>query len=109
MHSSGDVVVVPGRGLYISVITSDLTSDALVRLALPSTTPSVVGQIGVNDVWGLAHWHDNLYGFTQAGGIYWVDIQNGEATLLANTAYNFWGATLAADQVFRRTRATGPH
>ena len=98
-QSSGDVVFVPGEGLYVTIWSSASNTDVLALFRLPVSGSVAVGEIGVREIYGLAYWNDRLFGFSQSGGIYEISLTSGGGTTLAMTEYSFWGATLAANQV----------
>jgi hypothetical protein len=105
LHSSGDIVSVKGGKTYLTVKDAGFgggscsQSDCLVEVD-PKTGALIKnwGSVGYKDVFGLAFWGGNVYGFDDSGNLFEVTFDNGQLKTgaipipqrPANLA--FWGA-----------------
>jgi hypothetical protein len=96
--SSGDIVSVKGGGTYLTVKGPTCPTDCLFRVD-PKTGDKLqdYGPTGYVDVFGLAFWAGKLYGFTNGGQLFRIDIKNGMTTTAipipdAGSSLEFWGA-----------------
>ena len=91
--SSGDLVAVAGFGTMQTV--PGASGDVLARLA-PQTfaaTP-VGGGTGYSEIWGIAFFKDQIYGFTNGGAFVLIDPNTGAATMVSNSGIAWWGAAV---------------
>lgn len=94
--SSGDVVSLIGGGTYLTV-TGNNCNDCIVSID-PSTGAlvSLIGQVGHNQVFGLAYWGGVAYGFNNGGQLFQIDVANGSTIDIpipnAPANLQFWGA-----------------
>lgn len=91
MGSSGDIVSVDGFGTAATVTMGFDGSDRLVRVQSDSSA-DVVGDTGMEDVWGLGFWGDKVYGFAEDGSFVLLDVQTGSAEFIENAGVAWWGA-----------------
>ncbi len=73
--SSGDIVSVIGGGTYLTVKGgTDCTSNDCLVSVNPATGALVTnyGSVGHSQVFGLAFWAGDVYGFDSAGGLFEV-------------------------------------
>jgi hypothetical protein len=94
VQASGDIAFIAGRLLLTTTTTGDRrTPDDLYSVPLDaSATPLRIGSVGVGCVWGLANYHDTLYGLTCTGDVLVVDPATGASTRVANDGVQFGGA-----------------
>lgn len=90
--SSGDLVFVRGAGAFATADHASYASDVLVRIDPSSGAATVIGETGFQDIWGLAYWGGQVFGFTDSGQFLLIDTDTGQSTLVESTAYAFWGA-----------------
>ena len=100
MGSSGDIVSVAGFGTAATVTTGWGGSDQLVRVDSDSSA-DLIGDTGVDDLWGLGFWGDKVYGFAEDGSFVLLDVDTGDAQLIERAGVAWWGAgvTTAADVI----------
>jgi hypothetical protein len=97
LSSSGDVVAVKGGGAYLTVKGTDC-NDCLVEVD-PKTGAMIrnLGPVGAKDVFGLAFWAGSVYGFSDSGTVFELQIPAQGAPVLKNvplpvSGMRFWGA-----------------
>jgi len=90
--SSGDLVFVRGAGAFATADHASYSSDVLVRIDPSSGAATVIGETGYQDIWGLAFWGGQVFGFTDSGQFLIIDTDTGQGSLVESTAYRFWGA-----------------
>lgn len=94
--SSGDIVSVKGGGTYLTV-KSNGCADCLFKVD-PKTGDMLqnLGAVGYGSVFGLAFWAGTIYGFTDAGDIFSLDLKTMKTTKLTipnpPAGLSFWGA-----------------
>ncbi len=96
--SSGDIVSVIGAGTYLTVKGKECNdNDCLVEVN--PTTGDLIKKIGSAnhaDVFGLAYWANQLYGFTSEGQMFTYDLATNKTTDVsipnAPFALSFYGA-----------------
>ncbi|HEY8142129.1 MAG TPA: hypothetical protein VIG06_05635 [Kofleriaceae bacterium] len=100
MGSSGDIVSVAGFGTAATVTMGFGGSDQLARVENDSSA-DLIGDTGVEDLWGLGFWGDKVYGFAEDGSFVLLDVNTGEAQLIERAGVAWWGAgvTTAADVI----------
>lgn len=91
MGSSGDIVSVAGFGTAATVTMDLWGSDQLVRVDSDSSA-DLIGDTGVQDLWGLGFWGDKVYGFAEDGSFVLLDVGTGEAQLIERAGVAWWGA-----------------
>lgn len=91
--TSGDITSAQGGGTYWSAFGPCL--DCLVELA-PHTGAIIRnwGPIGADDVWGLASWGSDVYGFTATGAVLRISFGANEISteVVLETNIEFHGA-----------------
>lgn len=95
--SSGDVVWLPGRGLFISFTNggSGGTNDRLAQIDLPTGKVTVLGTLPSPEVWALAWRGSELIGLAD-GVVFTVDPVTSISTVLnASTGVHPYGAASA--------------
>jgi hypothetical protein len=93
--SSGDIVSVKGGSTYLTV-TGPSCDDCLVEVD-PATGAQIKmwGQIGYENVFGIAFWAGAIYGFTSFGEMFEVTLDGGflqTAAIPTAGGLSFWGA-----------------
>jgi hypothetical protein len=92
--SSGDLVAVDGFGM-VQTVPGGSSGDQLVRLATSTFAATPIGTgTGFSDIWGLAFWKNQIYGFTNTGQFVLIDPTTGDATLVVNNGVEWWGAAV---------------
>lgn len=92
--SSGDIVSVEGFGTVATVkMFSSDNNDYLARVD-PATgqVTQLIGQTGVNDIWGLGFWKGKVYGFAATNQFVLIDVTTGTASVVEVGPVNWWGA-----------------
>lgn len=91
MISSGDIVAV--EGLTLATTTRDgWMTDRLVEVDPSSGVASNARDTRQSRVYGLGYWDGKVYGFSEDGSIVVIDAQTGEAEVVEQTEYTWWGA-----------------
>ena len=103
--SSGDAFSVEGIGTYATLKTATSKTDTLAKVdPANGKILSIVGDTGVNQLFGLAWWNGVFYGVSNDGNIYTLDTTTGAATKVTGistpTGVKWWGAGVS-------TRANG--
>ncbi len=102
--SSGDSFSVEGVGTYATIKGKSKT-DSLAQVD-PKTGAivQVIGETGVNQLFGFAWWQGVFYGFSNDGNVYIIDVTTGKATPIKGiktpSGAKWWGAGVS-------TRANG--
>jgi hypothetical protein len=92
LGSSGDLVFVRGAGVFATATSLAYGSDVLVSIDPADGSASVIGPTGFQDIWGLAYWGGQIFGFTDGGEFLTIDPATGAGTLVTTKANQFWGA-----------------
>lgn len=94
--SSGDAFSVEGIGTYATVKSGFGGTDKLVQVnPANGAVLKTVGDTGVSDLWGVAWSNQVLYGFSDDGKVYSLDIQTGKASTIPGLQVpkvSWWGA-----------------
>ena len=90
--SAGDVVSVRGFGAIAAVRQQSDTTDRIARVDLLTGNAVMIGDTGMTDIFGIAFWGGQLYGFTDGGTFVLIDPANGGATVQTNGTIRWWGA-----------------
>lgn len=91
--SSGDLVAVANFGTVQTVLGS--SSDQLVTLAPNSfTATKAPNETGFSQIWGVAFWKGEIFGFTQGGDFVLIDPTSGKGTLKQSGGPAWWGAAV---------------
>lgn len=96
LQSSGDLVSAKGGKTFVTVKGKDC-ADCLVEID-PATGALTKnwGPIGKTDVFGLAFWAGDLYGFTNAGELILITLDTGALVMqpipVTDAPAKFWGA-----------------
>lgn len=102
--SSGDAFSVEGIGTYATLKGVSKT-DSLAKVdPTNGKILSIVGETGVNQLFGLAWWNGVFYGVSNDGNIYTLDTTTGKASVVTGIStpkgVKWWGAGVS-------TRANG--
>jgi hypothetical protein len=92
LESSGDLVYVRGAGVFATAVSTSHDTDVLVQVNAGSGTATIIGETGFVEIWGLAYWAGQIFGFTNGGQFVTIDPDTGQGTLQEQTSYQFWGA-----------------
>ncbi len=92
MSASGDIAVVQGR-VFITTVSAVTVTDRLVEVFLDGGAARVIGDTGVDCLWGLSAYGASLYGFDCNGSIHSIDLSTGRATALTTGGPSWWGAS----------------
>jgi len=92
MGSSGDIVYIRDGGTYATVDHPDYTTDVLVSVDPDTGAATVIGETGFDDIWGVAYWAGQVFGFTDSGQFLIIDVTTGQGTLVRSENARFWGA-----------------
>jgi hypothetical protein len=90
--SAGDVVSVRGFGTIAAVRQQSDTTDRVARVDLLTGNAVMIGDTGMTDIFGIAFWGGQLYGFTDGGTFVLIDPATGKATVQTNGTIRWWGA-----------------
>ncbi len=100
--SSGDIVSIAGLGTFATLKRSDYPSDVLARILFARDGSSVVTVVGpvrsssedFTQIFGLAYWGRNVYGFSNSGQLIKIDRTTGAGQVVTTStgASQFWGA-----------------
>jgi hypothetical protein len=88
--SSGDLAVI-GNRLLATVNRGG--RDHLVAIDLTTFHAAVIGSTGFDNIYGLASYGPQLFGFDDQGSVLQIDPATAESTLLVNTGIQFYGAS----------------
>jgi hypothetical protein len=94
-RSSGDIVSVRGFGTVATVNLSG--ADRLARIDEVTWQATIIGNTGVNKIWGLGFWGDEVHGFTDDGDFVLLDVNTGAATPVQSTGIRWWGAGVTTE------------
>jgi hypothetical protein len=93
-ESSGDLVAVAGFGT-VQTVPGTGGGDMLATLAAGTFTASPApNPTGFTDVWGVAFWKGQVFGFTDTGQFITIDPQTGVGTLISASGNAWWGAAV---------------
>lgn len=90
--SSGDAFSILGVGTFASV---DAAGDGDRIIEVEPTTGAAVQEVAALDVerlYGLAGWTDRVFGFDESGGVFEIDLIDGDVVQVATTPWSWWGA-----------------
>jgi hypothetical protein len=90
--SSGDIVSVRGFGTVATVTVEGETTDWLAWVDPTTWEATVIGDTGVEDIFGLAFWGGTIYGFTDDNRFVAIAVDTGAATTIESGAISWWGA-----------------
>ena len=100
--SSGDAFSVESIGTFATVKDANSFggTDILVEVdAKTGSVQKVIGDTGVNDLWGFAWFGGKFYGFSDDTNIYEVNTSTGKATVTTAFKYpagvQWWGAAVS--------------
>lgn len=92
-NSSGDIVSIRGLGTFATVDQGLGTgNDYLARVNTTNYSVTIIGDTGVQKIWGIGFWEDKVYGFTDNRQFVLIDITTGAATPVEVGSVNWWGA-----------------
>jgi hypothetical protein len=91
-ESSGDLAVI-GNQLLATVTSGGTGNDVLVSIDLTTFEASVIGTTGYRQIYGLAAYGTQLFGYTDSGLVIQIDPTTAKTTLLAKTGITFYGAS----------------
>jgi hypothetical protein len=93
-ESSGDLVAVAGFGT-VQTVPGTGGGDVLVTLAADTFAASPApSPTGFTDIWGVAFWKGQVFGFTDTGQFLTIDPQTGVGTLISTSGNAWWGAAV---------------
>ncbi|MFT5355544.1 MAG: hypothetical protein ACI9KE_002763 [Polyangiales bacterium] len=91
--SSGDIAFVGSRLLAtISDNPASMTAANALCEIMPDGRGEIIGLLGQTCLWGLAAFGSELYGFSCSGGLYSIDSESGDITLLTRFGFPARGA-----------------
>jgi hypothetical protein len=90
-QTSGDIIGLPDGNLYWAVV--GLGHDELVRIDPATKTTTNLGDLGVDNVYGLAYANGELFGYLSSGKVVTIDETTAHVTATRNAAGVWWGAT----------------
>jgi hypothetical protein len=90
--SSGDLAFIRDVGTYATVKHPDYATDGLATIDPETGAATVIGETGFQDIWGVAYWAGEVFGFTSNGEFLRIDVDTGEGTLVESSDQSFWGA-----------------
>lgn len=94
--SSGDAFSVEGVGTYATVKSGFGGTDKLVQVnPANGAVLKTIGDTGVSDLWGIAWSNQVLYGFSDDGKVYSLNMQTGKASTIPGLQVpsgSWWGA-----------------
>ncbi len=94
-RSSGDLVAVKNYGIAQTTDNGDGTPDGLVSLAANTFAGTMIGSIGYDEIWGIAFWKGNIFGFTSDGKFITINPTTGQGTLVQSNGPEWWGAAVS--------------
>jgi hypothetical protein len=103
LTSSGDAFSVEGIGTYATVKSGFFGNDSLASIDPLNGSATVLGDLGVSDLWGIAWYQGTFYGFASGGGVYAIDLATSKAKpakFPVPSGLSWWGAGVS-------TRANG--
>ena len=92
LTSSGDLVYVKDAGAFATAKHTGYTTDVLISVNTTTGAGTIIGETGFTNIYGLAYWGGQLFGFTEQGEFVLIDPDTGVGTLVEATQYMFWGA-----------------
>lgn len=92
VSSSGDIVSVRGFGTVATVNVPGKTNDHLAWVNPTTFAASVIGDTGVDRIFGIGFWKGTVYGFTDGGRFVTIDVSTGVATTVEQGALKWYGA-----------------
>ena len=90
---SGDIARSPSGELFLSIVGSG-GDDALASYELASGRLQIIGSLGAADVWGLAFWGAELWGFTGSGEALQLDGRAGSVVRSIGFGHSWTGAAV---------------
>lgn len=92
-NSSGDIVSIRGLGTFATVDDgTGIGNDYLARVNTSDYTVTIIGDTGVQKIWGIGFWEDKVYGFTDNREFVLIDTTTGAATTVEVGSVSWWGA-----------------
>ncbi len=95
IFSSGDMAFNEDRILYASVGRSSYFNDWLATINLNTGTATLIGDIGYDDVWGLAFKDGQLYGVSDDGELLQINTTTGAGSELVDYSLSWAGLTIS--------------
>ena len=90
--SSGDLAYIRDAGTYATIEYPDYATDGLATIDPDTGAATVIGETGFLDIWGVAYWAGEVFGFTGDGEFLRIDVDTGEGTVVESSSRSFWGA-----------------
>ena len=78
--------------MFATAVSASHDTDVLVQVNAGSGTATIIGETGFVEIWGLAYWAGEIFGFTNGGQFVTIDPDTGAGTLVEQTGHQFWGA-----------------
>jgi hypothetical protein len=88
--SSGDLAII---GTELLATVTGGSSDHIISIDLTTFVATDVGPTGHTDIWGLAAYGTQLFGYTDTGDVLQIDPTTAKSTVLAKTGIQFYGAS----------------
>lgn len=95
--SSGDIVSVRGFGTVATVTVEGDETDHLAWINPTSFQASLLGDTGVDKIFGIGFWKDAIYGFTDDSRFVLLDPTTGAATPVETGTVRWWGAGVSTN------------
>ena len=92
IESSGDIVAVVGFGIVATVELPGEATDFLARIDPVTFEATVIGDTGVENLFGLGFWGDRVYGFSSRQRFVTIDVATGIAETIESGDVSWWGA-----------------
>jgi hypothetical protein len=89
--SSGDLAIIGNQ--LLATVTGSPGTDTLLSIDLTTFETTVIGQTGFIQIYGLAAYGTQLFGYTSAGQVLQIDPTTAKSTVLAKTSTTFYGAS----------------
>ena len=85
-QTSGDIVGLPDGKLYWTVIGG----DGLVVVDPVTGQTDYIGDIGIENLWGVGYYDNALFGFSSAGSMCEINPANAEVVAWESTSGQYW-------------------
>jgi hypothetical protein len=92
LGSSGDIVSIVGFGILATVNVEGETNDFLARIDPVTWQAAVLGDTGLDKIFGIGFWGGKVYGFTDGMEFVTIDPSNGDVTDSSVGTVRWWGA-----------------
>jgi hypothetical protein len=89
--SSGDLAIIGNQ--LLATVSGGGRTDTLLSIDLTTFEATVIGQTGFSQIYGLAAYGKQLFGYTSSGDVLQIDPATAKSTVLAKTGTPFYGAS----------------